>query len=236
MADREMYLTRISSYVKPDFELERKFFKPSDSLMKKFDSNNCFKQYYGDTLVFDLDWEDNFWFNCIVNRLYEEVPECFSARLGEGTLHVTLHDLSSGTDCEKVEQLVKQNRKQIKKVLKLAHISPMKIRMKTRYIANSCNTSLIYVLVPANEKEYLKLMTLYHVFDAVQELDYCYTPHITLGYFNTNGFDVQSVEKLEKIVRELNNDSYEFVLSTDKLFYAIFKSMNEYKYVRKLIK
>lgn len=236
MADREAYLSRISSYVKPDFELKREFFKADKSLKQKIDKNNWFKEFYGDTIVFDMDRKDNAWFNSVIDKLYDEAPECFSTRLGENTLHVTLHDLSNGVSCEEVAPIVEKNRKQVKKVLKLTHISPMEIKMQTRYITNSWHTSLIYVLVPANEKEYLKLMTLYHVFDAVQELGYDYTPHITLGYFNVNGFDVEAVEKLESLVRELNQESHEFILSTDKLFYTRFKSINEYEYVRKLIK
>ena len=234
MADREAYLKRIKDFVKPDFELERKFFRVRKSVKDKVDKNNCFKGFFGDTTVFDLKPKDKRWFSNVVDRLYAEVPECFCERLAYETYHVTLHDLSCGCEQEDVEAKMKANLKQIKKIQKVIEVSPMKIRMKTQYIANILNISLVYVLCPVDEKEYLKLMTLYHLMDTVQELDYKYTPHITLGYFNVNGFDVDSVEKLERLVRELNKESHEFTISTKELFYQQFESMNDYKNVCRL--
>ena len=79
-------------------------------------------------------------------------------------------------------------------------------------------------------------MTLYHLVDAVHELDYKYLPHVTLGYFNVNGFDVPTVEKLENLVRSMSQQNHEFTISTDRLFYQHFNSMNEYENIRKFVK
>ena len=236
MADRELYLSRINDYVRPDFTLEKKYFHVNKAVKDKVDDLNCFKPFFGDTVVFDLKRKDKVWFSSVISRLYDEIPECFCERLEDSKLHVTLHDLSNGTDYYEVAQKVNSNYKQLKELLKMVNISPKEIKMKTRYIANILNISLGYVLVPANDKEYSKLLTLYQLFDSILKLNYEYTPHVTLGYFNVNGFDIESVNKLENLVRELNKEEHEFVLSTDKLFYQYFKSMNDFENVRKIVK
>ena len=88
---------------------------------------------------------------------------------------------------------------------------------------------------PADDEEYLKLLTIYHLFDGVQTLDYEYTPHVTLGYYNINGFDVYSVEKLEKLVNKINKDEFEMFIDTEDLFYQHFTSMNDYKNIFPII-
>ena len=181
MADREAYLERISGYVKEDFELERKYFVARDSVRDKVDENNCFKPFYGDTTVFTLKPKDQKWFSKVADTLYETVPECFCEKLKPSMYHITLHDLSCGKKLKMVKPQMNQNLNQIRELFKRVKVSPMKIRMKTQYIANILNISLVYVLCPVDEQEYFKLMTLYHLFDSIQELDYKYTPHITLG-------------------------------------------------------
>ncbi|MBQ1991986.1 MAG: hypothetical protein II233_04355 [Clostridia bacterium] len=73
-------------------------------------------------------------------------------------------------------------------------------------------------------------MELYYLFDDVKKLDYPLTPHITLGYYNINGFDTTSARRLEDIVQELNTAEMqiELELDTKQLFYQKFVSMNDY--------
>ncbi len=71
-------------------------------------------------------------------------------------------------------------------------------------------------------------MALYALFDDVKKLSYPFTPHITLAYYNRDGFDATSAKKLEGAVRELNETDLEIDLTTQKLFYQRFSSMNEY--------
>ena len=100
--------------------------------------------------------------------------------------------------------------------------------MKSKYIFNMVNTSLVLGLFPVNEEEYDKLMKLYSLFDEVKELSYPLTPHITLAYYNVNGFPVESAKKLESVVRELNACELEIELDVRDLYYQKFRSMNDY--------
>ena len=61
------------------------------------------------------------------------------------------------------------------------------------------------------------------------------TPHVTLAYFNTNGFSEKSVKKLKKIVAKMNESGFDVTLHTDKLYYQHFYSMNDYKNIFPLI-
>ena len=74
--------------------------------------------------------------------------------------------------------------------------------------------------------------------DDVKKLGYPLTPHITLGYYNVNGFSVTSARKLEAIVKELNTTESEIQieLDTKELFYQKFVSMNEYINIFSLVK
>ena len=85
-------------------------------------------------------------------------------------------------------------------------------------------------LKPSNEKNYNKLMALYSVFDDVKKLDYPLTPHITLAYYNVNGF----AESLAAVVNGLNRD-IETEIAVGSLFYQKFTDMNSYADVIKLL-
>ena len=90
------------------------------------------------------------------------------------------------------------------------------------------NTSLVLGLYPVSEEEYIKLIELYFMFDDVKKLDYPLTPHITLAYYNVEGFDAKSARRLENIVRELNANDMEIEMDVSELYYQKFLSMNEY--------
>lgn len=104
-----------------------------------------------------------------------------------------------------------------------------RIKMKSTAIFNMVDVSLVLGLHPADEAEYSKLMELYFMFDEVKRLEYPFTPHITLAYYNFNGFDLEAARRLENIVTQLNrNGMIEVELDIENLCYKKFKSMNEY--------
>lgn len=93
------------------------------------------------------------------------------------------------------------------------------------------NTSIVLGLYPADEIEYKKMMKLYQLVDDIKNLPYPLTPHITLAYYNRNGFSKDLVSRLENTVNKLNENIFEIELSTEKLVYQKFTSMNDYKSV-----
>ena len=220
------FLDRINSFEKKDISFGESDFSVNPSFTKKVDGNNAFRDFYGDTIVFDLDDVTKCKLAEIVEEIYESAPECFCEKLISSTFHMTLHDLSNAPVLDEVAAELFSNEL---KVLELKQkVDVCKIKMKSKYIFNMVNTSLVMGLYPADEYEYEKLMKLYYLFDEVKQLSYPLTPHITLGYYNVDGFSRESATKLEEVVRELNERELEMELDVRNLYYQKFRSMNDY--------
>ena len=116
------------------------------------------------------------------------------------------------------------------KLLKENPIGVQKIKMKATYVINMINTSVVLGFIPCNEEEFNKLSDLYELMHKIRMLDRPLTPHVTLGYYNINGFSEDSVKSLKAAVRNLNRElsDFEIELSTEKLYYQKFISMKEY--------
>lgn len=222
------FLDRINSFEKSEIDLGNGYFKGNPSIALKVNENNSFRPFYGDTVVFNLDNATKQKLKRIVDSINAVASECFCERLVPNTFHMTLHDLSNSPVLEDVASELFHN--ELKAVKITENITEQKIRMRSKYIFNMVNTSLVMGLYPTDEEEYNKLMDLYYLFDDVKKLGYPLTPHITLGYYNVKGFSVESARKLENIVKELNTNEMEIEieLNTKELFYQKFVSMNEY--------
>lgn len=222
------FLKRIS-YQQAELQLGDGLFKPDKRVYEKVNQDNGFKPFYGDTIVFDLDSRVKSKIAGIIDRLYKTAPECFCERIKADTIHMTLHDLSASDALENVAAEVFDNEVKLLHVLRENPQKPMTIKMKTNFIINMVSTSLVLALKPENETEWNKLQRLYDLIDQVKVCKYPYlTPHITLAYFNCNGFDEKSADKLKSAVLELNKNSFGMALKTDSLYYQKFISMNDY--------
>lgn len=220
------FLDRINSFEKKDVSFGDTYFVGNPSIAQKVDVNNAFREFYGDTIVFNLDNETKEKLAEYVEKLYETTPECFCEKLISDTYHMTLHDLSNAPILENVATEIFDNELKVIELKK--NVDVAKIKMKSKCIFNMVNTSLVLGLYPVNEKEYEKLMKLYVLFNEVKELSYPLTPHITLAYYNVNGFSVESARKLEVVVAELNDCELEVELDVKDLYYQKFRSMNDY--------
>lgn len=231
METYQEFLNRINSFEKCEVYFGEGWFKSNPSLVKKVNPDNSFRDFFGDTMVFDLDIPIKKRLEKWLDRLYDEVPECFCERLTTDTFHMTLHDLSNSEDFSAIAEDVAENGKKVLQKFRDIEAGNT-IKMRSKYIFNMVNTSLVLGLYPADENEYQKLMALYQAFDEVKRLDYPLTPHITLAYYNVNGFDEEVARKLEKLVREINtcelNHPWGVELDFRELYYQRFQSMNDY--------
>jgi len=225
------FLDRINSFEHKIWSFAPGHFQGNPSLEKKVKQDNLFRPYYGDTAVFHLDLAAKTVLAQWLDKLYAAVPECFSERLVTDTFHMTLHDLSNSDDFSEIVEDVAWNKE---KIQDLCNEIPdfHTIKMRSKCMFNMVNTSLVLGLYPANEAEYCKLMNLYEAFNKVRELPYPLTPHITLAYYNVNGFCEASARKLEELVCRLNCEELkhemEIVLKAKNLYYQYFDSMNHY--------
>lgn len=235
MESYEQFLERINSFEKLDFSLNEEIFIPDFSIYSKVNTNNEFCRFYGDTTVFDLDYKSKVKISKMIEILYSKVPECFCEKRLTDTLHMTLHDLSNSNSKKEIESEMKNNLIKLKEVLKKKPVLEKKIKMRTNFITDFRHVNLVLALCPINEEEYKKLMNIRSKIDKVKELDYKFTPHVTLAYFNSTGFGVASVKKLVKAVRELNSkENFDIELNTENLYYQRFNNMNSYNNILKL--
>lgn len=183
------------------------------SVAVKVHPDNSFCDFYGDTVVFDLEEEDKTWLAALVQKLYDEVPACFAEAFPVSSYHMTLYDLSSGsrlTSGSRLSSLIPElesNRQKLKEQLAARSLFSPKIKMRSSFIFNMVDTSLVMGLVPDREVDYVNLMSLYRLVDGVMPLPYPFTPHVTLAYYNANGFSAEEARKLKKLVAELNKCS-----------------------------
>lgn len=223
------FLDRINAFEKKEINFGNKFFKGNPSISNKVGKDNVFSDFYGDTIVFALNDSVKAKLAEYVELLYQSAPECFCEKLVPHTFHLTLHDLSNAPALRDVaEELFENELKVIEKMREIQKQENEKIKMKSKCIFNMVDTSLVLGLYPADEGEYRRLMDLYFLFDAVKELSYPFTPHITLAYYNVDGFDIQSAGRLENIVNMLNKNEMEIGLDVNHLCYQKFRSMNDY--------
>lgn len=222
------FLDRINSFQHKELNLGNDNFQVNTGVLKKVDSNNTFSCFYGDTVVFDLDSTSKNKISRIVNDLYKYAEDCFCEKIVSNTFHMTLHDLNNSPVFEEVSEDMLKTEATLREKIKNSTVQKQTIRMKTKCIFNMVNTSIVLGLYPADETEYTRLMELYNIVDDIKSLPYPLTPHITLAYYNRNGFSQENCRKLESIVNRLNKDEFEITLSTDRLVYQFFSSMNNY--------
>ncbi|MBE6165583.1 MAG: ligT like phosphoesterase [Streptococcus gallolyticus] len=230
------FLERIDQFEQAELSLPEEGFLVSPSLNKKVHSDNTFRDFYGDTVVFDLAEKDKVWLATLVQKLYDELSVCFAEAFPVSSYHMTLHDLSSGSHLSGLTAELETNCQRLKRQLLSQPLFSQKIKMRSNFIFNMVNTSLVMGLVPASEADYTKLTSLYALVDDVKALPYPFTPHITLAYYNIDGFSAEQVRKLKGLVVELNKTQHDFVLDSEKLYYQTFTSMKEYQSVFPLFK
>lgn len=231
MESYQTFLARVKAFEKAELVMEDSVFVANPNLKEKVADDGSFKPFYGDTVVFDLEEKDKEWLASRVEILYREASDCFAAVLPISSYHMTLHDLSNGNqESDLVEEMV-ENRQRLEKQLQIAPLSPRIIRMKSHFIFNMVDTSLVLGLIPASRADYEMLMAFYQRVEAVKSLSYPFTPHITLAYFHPKGFGAAQIERVKKVVAELNLSHAELLLDTSRLYYQTFRSMGDYQTV-----
>ena len=217
-----------TKYQQAELLIEPGPFTPDERVRKKFKPDNSFREFYGDTTVFDLSAEAKAQIGALQEELYKRSPECFSAKLAPGTMHMTLHDLSASEHLSEVAAEMFANEVGLLRIIQERPIPAQRIRMKSNFIINCVNTSLVLALLPADEGEWQKLQASYDSMEAVRGCPYPLTPHITLAYFNSQGFSAEASERLKATVYTLNQKTSTLSLDTKMLYYQKFTDMNSY--------
>lgn len=226
----DSFMHRIFSFQRADFTFGVEKFEPSNSVQTKVLDNKKFSKFIGDTVTFGLDNKmKKFIFDWYIKPLYQVAPQCFAEKLKEHTLHMTLHDLNA-TSTEDADVLMNMFETEVlmTSLIDKLKTKPQTVNMVTTCTFNMVNTSVVLGLRPKDEEDYEKLMHFYCHIERIHKLPYLLTPHITLAYFNRDTFEGEALREIERVMNYLNRASFEIPLSTERLYYQKFVSMNDY--------
>jgi len=222
------FLKRVNSYHHPALFGTQQCFTPDERVVKKVNNDGTFRSFFGDTVVFKINQDEQKQIEYMAESLHENFGDCFAERINPESYHVTLHDLASGNDLSQIAVGMFENELAIKDAFSAYRFPHHPIKMKLSYVINMVNTSIGLVLIPEREEDYQALMQLKQIFQVISPLDYPLTPHITLAYFGRTGMDQDKMAALSALVATFNSEPIFFQLHIDNLFYQKFVSMNHY--------
>jgi hypothetical protein len=100
--------------------------------------------------------------------------------------------------------------------------------MKTTWLFNMVNTSIVLGLAPADEESWRRLDAMYTTLEDVVRLGYALTPHITMAYFLPGTYTQEQVQRLSATLRHVD---LEITLDMKNLVFQEFSDMNHYETV-----
>lgn len=200
-------------------------FSTNPNLEKKVDKTGIFQPYYGNTVVFDLREETKQVLQNLQEELYQSAGWMLSRKLDSATFHMTLHDLVNGPELtDNLKLRIQEAEIKAKQILtQWQNLPPL--NMKTTWLFNMVNTSIVLGLVPADEEPWRRLDEMYTALEAVVPLGYALTPHITMAYFKPGTYTHYDLNCLRNA---LNHVEIDIPLIPKKLVYQEFWDMNHY--------
>ena len=199
-------------------------FSTNPNLCKKVDNSGHFLPFYGNTVVFLLDdgTRNRLW--QLQNALYDSAGEVLSDKLDAAAFHMTLHDLENGPVLTSaLQNRMLAARQFCKPLLGWQGLPPL--RMKTTWLFNMVNTSIVLGLAPADGESWQRLDELYLALEEAVPLGYGMTPHITIAYFRPGILHPQQLLQLKKALKPVE---WDVTLEMEKLVYQEFTGMNHY--------
>lgn len=210
----------------PESLPERGDFTTNPNLLRKTDPTGKFLPFYGNTVVFDLDGETKFALRELQERLYKSAGWMLSGKLDPSTFHMTLHDLVNGPeDAENLRFRMEAAEAKVKPLLECWRGQP-ELKMKTTWLFNMVNTSIVLGLSPADEETWRRLDGMYMALESVVSLGYAMTPHITMAYFRPGIYTQYDLDHLRQALGPVERN---VTLRMEDLFYQEFTDMNHYE-------
>ena len=203
-------------------------FSTNPNLRKKVDESGNLLPFVGNTVVFLLDDETKAHLERIQEALYQAAPDLLAQRLQMSTFHMTLHDLANGIPGQPgLQEEMERTREQVMQILPRWKDAPP-LRMKTTWLFNMVNTSIVLGLAPADGESWCRLDEMYQTLENVVHLGYALTPHITMAYFRPGTYSPQQVQRLSAALRKVELD---VTLPMEHLVFQNFSHMNHYETV-----
>ena len=203
-------------------------FTTNPNLRKKVDEAGNLLPFLGNTVVFLLDDDTKDKLRQLQDSLYQAAPDMLAQPVQMSTFHMTLHDLANGTPEQTgLEDYMRYTQERVSQILPVwKDASPL--RMKTTWLFNMVNTSIVLGLKPAGEESWRRLDEMYTALEDVVHLGYALTPHITMAYFLPGTYSFEQVQRLSAVLR---NVELKIALDMKNLVLQEFFDMNHYETV-----
>ncbi|MGN0778769.1 MAG: hypothetical protein ACI4MJ_06450 [Aristaeellaceae bacterium] len=203
-------------------------FETRPGLRSKVDDAGRLIPFRGNTTVFLLGEEDKRRLSLLQEGLYRAAPDMLAQPLDADTFHVTLHDLANGTpEQEGLSAWMAQTEAGARPLLALCRELPP-LHMRTTWMFNMVNTSIVLGVKPADEDSWRRLDAMYGALETVRPLGYALTPHITLAYYRPGWYSQDTVERLRHALGPVDMT---LTLDPAHLVLQNFDSMNHYETV-----
>lgn len=201
-------------------------FSTNPNLIKKVSPVGVFLPFYGNTVVFDLSDETKQTLQDLQEELYRNAGWMLSQKLEPSTFHMTLHDMVNGPELTgELKTRMTEAAAKVKQILvQWQNLPPL--HMKTTWLFNMVNTSIVLGLTPADEEAWHRLDEMYTALESVIRLGYALTPHITMAYFKPGTWSQYDLNCLRKALRPVE---LEMALKMENLVYQEFVDMNHYE-------
>ena len=200
-------------------------FITNPNLRKKVDEGGNLLPFLGNTVVFLLNDDTKEKLRQLQESLYQAAPDMLAQPLQMSTFHMTLHDLANGTPEQLgLQDYMRYTQERVSQLLPGWKDTPP-LRMKTTWLFNMVNTSIVLGLTPADEESWRRLDEMYTTLEDVVRLGYALTPHITMAYFLPGTYSPEQVQQLSAVLR---NVDLEIILDMKDLVLQNFTDMNHY--------
>lgn len=201
-------------------------FTTNPNLKKKVDAGGNLLPFVGNTVVFLLDDDTKEKLRQLQESLYQAEPDMLAQPLQMSTFHMTLHDLANGTPGQTgLQDYMRYTQERVSQLLPSWKDTPS-LRMKTTWLFNMVNTSIVLGLKPADEGSWRRLDEMYTALEDVVRLGYALTPHITMAYFLPGTYRSEQVQRLSTVLRNVELD---ITLDMKNLVLQEFHDMNHYE-------
>jgi hypothetical protein len=200
-------------------------FQTNPNLLKKVDSDGHFLEFSGNTVVFTLDESTKKKLSDLQDSLYTNCSDLLSDRLSWETFHMTLHDLVNAPGgVSGISERMDMVSATVRQILRPWKDMPA-LRMRTTWLFNMVNTSIVLGLAPADQDSYCRLDQMYCRLEEELRLGYAMTPHITMAYFKPGSYGDEACERLRQALRPVE---MEICLDMSLLVLQNFSYMNHY--------
>ena len=199
-------------------------------LTRKVGAEGRLLDYHGNTVVYRLPDEAKRQIGILQDKLYAVCGDVLAEPLAEDTFHITLHDLVSGPASPELERAMREVEPAVMTRTAERSNELGTIRMRSSFLFNMVNTSMVLGFEPEDEESCRRLMRNYEVFQDIVALNYPLTPHVTLAYFKPGTIRTEQVGRLQSVIDFARaQEVIRVELSGSMLEYQIFSSMNCYR-------